>query len=98
MGGGTCEVAVISLGGIVVNHAVRVAGNALDEAIISMMRQNYTLAIGESTAEEIKIAIGSALPMEQELSMNVKGRDLVDGLPKVISSSSVEVRVRHLSL
>ena len=92
MGGGTCEVAVISLGGIVVNHAVRVAGNSLDEAIISMMRQNYTLAIGESTAEEIKIAIGSALPMEQELSMNVKGRDLVDGLPKVINLSSVEVR------
>jgi rod shape-determining protein MreB len=71
---------------------VRVAGNSLDEAIISLMRQNYTLAIGESTAEEIKIAIGSALPMEQELSMNVKGRDLVDGLPKVVNLSSVEVR------
>lgn len=92
MGGGTSEVAVISLGGIVINRAVRIAGNTLDEAIMSMMRQNYTLAIGESTAEEIKIAIGSALPMEQEMSMNVKGRDLVDGLPKVVHLSSVEVR------
>jgi len=92
IGGGTCEVAVISLGGIVLNHAVRVAGNAIDEAIISMMRQSYTLAIGESTAEEIKIALGSSLPMEQELKMDVKGRDLVDGLPKVVRLSSVEVR------
>lgn len=92
MGGGTCEVAVLSLGGIVINHAVRVAGNTLDEAIIAMMRQKYTLAIGESTAEEIKIAIGSALPMEQEMKIEVKGRDLVDGLPKVVNLSSVEVR------
>ena len=92
IGGGTCEVAVLSLGGIVLNHAIRVAGNALDEAIIAMMRQNYTLAVGESTAEEIKINLGSALPMEQELKMDVKGRDLVDGLPKIIKLSSVEVR------
>lgn len=92
MGGGTCEVAVLSLGGVVINDAIRVAGNSFDEAIIAMMRQNYTLAIGESTAEDIKISIGSAIPMEQELRMDVKGRDLVDGLPKVISLSSVEVR------
>ncbi|MDO5115931.1 MAG: rod shape-determining protein [Synergistaceae bacterium] len=92
MGGGTCEVAVLSLGGIVINQSVRVAGEALDEAIISMLRQNYTIAIGESTAEEIKIAIGSVIPMEQELKMDVKGRDLVEGLPKVVSISSVEVR------
>ncbi|MDO4561060.1 MAG: rod shape-determining protein [bacterium] len=92
MGGGTCEVAVLSLGGIVINQSVRVAGDALDEAIISMLRQNYTLAIGESTAEEIKIAIGSVIPLEQELKMDVKGRDLVDGLPKVVSIRSEEVR------
>ena len=92
MGGGTCEVAVLSLGGIVINQSVRVAGDALDEAIISMLRQNYTLAIGESTAEEIKIAIGSVVPLEQELKMDVKGRDLVDGLPKVVSIRSEEVR------
>lgn len=92
MGGGTCEVAVLSLGGIVLNEAVRVAGNALDEAIISMMRQNYTLAIGEGTAEEIKIAVGSVLPFEQELKTDVKGRDLVNGLPKVVRICSAEVR------
>ena len=92
MGGGTCEVAVLSLGGIVINQSVRVAGDALDEAIISMLRQNYTLAIGESTAEEIKIAIGSVIPLDQELKMDVKGRDLVDGLPKVVSICSEEVR------
>lgn len=92
MGGGTCEVAVLSLGGIVLNQALRIAGNAIDEAIVSMMRQNYTLAVGDSTAEEIKIAIGSVLPMEQELKVDVKGRDLVDGLPKVVKLSSVEVR------
>lgn len=92
MGGGTCEVAVLSLGGIVINQSVRVAGDALDESIISMLRQNYTLAIGESTAEEIKIAIGSVIPLEQELKMDVKGRDLVDGLPKVVSICSEEVR------
>ncbi|MCD7877179.1 MAG: rod shape-determining protein [Cloacibacillus porcorum] len=92
MGGGTCEVAVLSLGGKVINQSVRVAGDALDEAIISMLRQNYTLAIGEITAEEIKIAIGSVIPLEQELKMDVKGRDLVDGLPKVVSICSEEVR------
>jgi len=92
LGGGTCEVAVLSLGGIVINQALRIAGDSLDEAIVSMMRQNYTLAVGEGTAEEIKIAIGSALPMEQELKMDVKGRDLVDGLPKVAHITSVEVR------
>lgn len=92
IGGGSCEVAVLSLGGIVLNEAIRVAGNAMDEAIISMMRQNYKLAIGSSTAEEIKIAIGSALPLEQELQMDVKGRDLLDGLPKSAHITSVDVR------
>ena len=92
LGGGTCEVAVLSLGGVVINRAIRTAGDSIDETIVAMMRQNYTLAIGDSTAEEIKIAIGSVLPMEQELSMDVKGRDLVDGLPKVVRLTSVEVR------
>ncbi len=92
MGGGTCEVAVMSLGGIVINQSLRVAGEAIDEAIVSLLRQNYTLAIGESTAEEIKIAIGSVIPMAQELRMDVKGRGLVDGLPKVVTISSEEVR------
>lgn len=92
LGGGTSEVAVLSLGGLVINRAIRTAGDSIDEAIVAMMRQNYTLAIGESTAEEIKINIGSALTMEQELSMDVKGRDLVDGLPKVVRLTSVEVR------
>ena len=92
MGGGTCEVAVISLGGIVINQSVRVAGEALDEAIMTMMRQNYTLAVGESTAEEIKMAIGSVIPLEQELRMEVKGRDLVTGLPNVVTIGSEEVR------
>ncbi len=92
IGGGSCEVAVLSLGGIVINQAIRIAGNAMDEAIVSMMRQNYKLAVGNSTAEEIKIAIGSALPMEQELRMDVKGRDLLDGLPKAAKITSVDVR------
>lgn len=92
IGGGTCEVTVLSLGGIVLNNAIRVAGNVIDEAIITMMRQDHTLAIGSSTAEEIKIAIGSVLPLEEEMTMEVKGRDLVDGLPKVVSITSENVR------
>ncbi len=92
MGGGTCEVTVLSLGGLIINDAIRTAGNSIDETIVAMMRQNYTLAIGEGTAEEIKIAIGSALPMEQELKLDVKGRDLLDGLPKIVRLSSAEVR------
>ena len=92
IGGGTSEVAVLSLGGIVISHSLRVAGDEMDNALIAMMRQNYTLSIGETTAEEIKFALGSAAPLEQELEMEVKGRDLMDGLPKVVRVSSVEVR------
>ena len=92
MGGGTCEVSVLAIGGIVTTQPARFAGNAIDDAIVSLLRQNYMLAIGESTAEEIKIAIGSAMPLEQEMSMEVKGRDLVDGLPKVVTITSEEVR------
>ena len=91
IGGGTCEVAVLSLGGIVLNNATRVAGKLLDDAIISMMRQNYTVVIGDRTAEEIKISVGTALQSDQELTVDVRGRDLVDGLPKVTKIGSDEV-------
>lgn len=84
IGGGTSEVAVLSLGGVVVSNSLRAAGDDIDSAIVAMMRQNYTLSIGGTTAEEIKIAIGSVIPMDQELQMEVKGRDLLEGLPKVV--------------
>ena len=77
IGGGTTEVAIISLSGIVYSRSVRVAGDELDEAIINYMKRAYNLMIGERTAEEIKIALGSAYPLEEEMSMEVKGRDLV---------------------
>ena len=92
VGGGTSEVSVISLGGIVVTSSVRTAGKSMDNAIINMVRQRYTLLIGENTAEEVKNTIGSALPMDPELEMNVKGRDLSGGLPKSDIISSIEVR------
>jgi rod shape-determining protein MreB len=92
VGGGTTEVALISLSGIVFSRSVRVAGDELDEAIINYMKRAYNLMIGERTAEDIKIKIGSAYKMEKELSMEVKGRDLVAGLPKTITISSQEVR------
>lgn len=92
MGGGTTEVAIISLAGIVFSRSVRVAGDELDEALVQYMKRVYNLMIGERTAEEIKIKIGSAYPLEQETSMEVKGRDLVAGLPKTLTISSQEVR------
>ncbi len=92
IGGGTSEVAVLSLGGIVVTNSLRAAGKDMDNAIIAMLRQRYALFIGETTAEEVKIQIGSALPLEPELEMAVKGRDLADGLPKADIVTSVEVR------
>jgi rod shape-determining protein MreB len=92
LGGGTSEIAVLSLGGIVLSNSLRAAGDDIDAAIISMMRQNYTLSIGESTAEEVKCAIGSVIPLEEEIEMEVKGRDLMDGLPKVVNVTSGEVR------
>ncbi|MFZ4694024.1 MAG: rod shape-determining protein [Verrucomicrobiia bacterium] len=92
MGGGTTEVAIISLAGIVFCRSVRVAGDELDEAIAQYMKRVYNLMIGERTAEEIKIKIGSAYPLEQETSMEVKGRDLVAGLPKTLTITSQEVR------
>ena len=84
IGGGTTEVAVISLGGIVSSQSVRVGGDELDEAIISYVKKEHSLALGERTAEEIKIALGSAYPLEEELHAEIRGRDLVTGLPKVL--------------
>ena len=92
IGSGTSEVAVISLGGLVVSNSLRIAGDSMDEAIIGLFRQKHALLIGESTAENTKNEIGSVLPLKEELEMEVKGRDLADGLPKVSRVSSVEVR------
>ncbi|MEZ7956726.1 MAG: rod shape-determining protein [Rubritalea sp.] len=92
IGGGTTEVALISLAGIVYSRSVRTAGDELDEAIISYMKRAYNLMIGERTAEEIKIRLGSAIELPKELTMDVKGRDLVAGLPKTMKISSEEIR------
>lgn len=91
MGGGTSEVAVISLGGIVANTSVRIGGNKLDYAIQEFARRRYNLAIGERTAEEAKIEIGSAMFLEQPLKMHIKGRDLVSGLPKSLEITSDDI-------
>ncbi len=91
IGGGTSEMAVISLGGIVSWASVRVAGNRLDRAISDYIKKTHNLAIGDQTAEEIKIKIGSALPLKEPLTIEIRGRDLVDGLPKTIEITSNEV-------
>lgn len=91
IGGGTSEIAVIALGGIVVSTSLRVGGNKFDEHIASYVRKKYNLMIGERTAEEVKITIGTALPLERELSMEVRGRDLIAGLPRTIPITSSEV-------
>lgn len=92
IGGGTSEVAVISLGGIVVSRSLRTAGNEFDEAIVHYIKKAYNLMIGERTAEDIKVKIGSAWPFEVEINYSVSGRDLVSGLPKVHQVSSAEIR------
>ena len=92
IGGGTTEVAIISLAGIVFSRSVRVAGDELDEAIINYLKRAYNLFIGERTSEEIKLRLGSAYPLEKELTMEVKGRDLVAGLPKTVTITSQEIR------
>ena len=92
IGGGTTEVAVISLGGIVVSQSLRVGGDEMDEAIISHVKKEYKLLIGQQTAEEIKLEIGSAFRLTEEVSAEVRGRDLLTGLPKTIVLSSEEVR------
>ena len=92
IGGGTTEVAVISLGGIVVSRSIRVAGDEMNEDIINYARQKYNLLIGERTAEAIKIALGSAFPLEEPLSMDVRGRNLIEGIPKTITMTDEEIR------
>jgi len=92
IGGGTTEVALISLAGIVFSRSVRVGGDEMDEAIIQYMKRVYNLMIGERSAEQIKISVGSAYPLPEETSLEVKGRDLVAGLPKTLTLTSEEVR------
>lgn len=92
IGGGTSEIAVIALNGIVTNISIRIAGDEMDEAIVHYLRRNFNLLIGERTAEEVKIKIGSAFPLEEEETMEVKGRDLLEGIPKTIKLSSEQVR------
>ncbi len=92
IGGGTTEVAVLALGGIVVSKSIRVAGDEMDEAIVSHCRKNYNLLIGERTAEQIKIDVGSAYPLSEERTIEVRGRDLVTGLPKLLTLTSSEIR------
>ena len=92
VGGGTTDIAVISLAGIVYSKAVRVAGNEMDEAIMQYIRKKYSLLIGERTAERIKIEIGSATPLDEPLAMEIKGRHLVDGIPKTITIGDDEIR------
>jgi rod shape-determining protein MreB len=91
IGGGTSEIAVISLGGIVVSRSVRVGGNRFDESIANYVRKKYNVMIGDRTAEDVKIQIGTALPLERELHMEVRGRDLIAGLPRTVPLTSSEV-------
>src|SRR5881296_3344841 len=92
IGGGTTDIAVISLSGIVYSRSVRVAGNEMDEAITQYIKRKYNLLIGERTAEQIKIEIGSAAPLDEETTMEIKGRDLVEGVPKTLTISDEEIR------
>ncbi len=92
VGGGTTDVAVISMAGIVYSRSIRVGGTAMDEAIINYIKRNYNLLIGDRTAEDIKINIGSAFPLDEELTMDIKGRDLVEGKPKTITITDREIR------
>ena len=91
IGGGTTEVAVISLGGIVVSHSLRIAGDELDEDIVNYIKKEMNLAIGDTTAEQIKMQIGCAMPLMTEMSMEVRGRDLSDGLPRTVKVTSVQI-------
>lgn len=92
IGGGTTDIAVISLEGIVISRSLRVGGNKMDDVIIRHIKNTYNLAIGDRTAEEIKIRVGSAFPLEQEVEMDVRGRDLVAGLPRTVKVTSLEIR------
>ena len=92
IGGGTTDVAVISMAGVVYSRSVRVAGDEMDEAVIQFIKRKYNLLIGERTAEEIKMKIGSAFPLDEELTIEIKGRDLIEGVPKTITVSDEEIR------
>ncbi len=92
IGGGTTEIAVISLSGIVFSRSVRVAGNEMDEAITHYLKRKYNLLVGERTAEQIKIEIGSAYPLEKPMTMEIKGRNLIEGVPKTITVTDAEIR------
>jgi rod shape-determining protein MreB len=92
IGGGTTEVAVISLGGIVTSQSIRIGGDELDEAIIQYIKKEYSLALGERTSEEIKIVLGSACALEEEIHAEIRGRDLITGLPKTIIVTTDEIR------
>ncbi len=92
IGGGTTEIAVLSWGGIVVSRSLRVAGDEMDQAIIQYLRNKYNLLVGQNTAEQIKIAIGSAYPLQPEKTIEIRGRNLITGLPESIEVSSVEIR------
>src|SRR5713101_1653691 len=92
IGGGTTEVAIISLGGIVTSQSVRIGGDEMDEAILQFIKKEYSLAIGERTAEEIKVAFGSACPLQEEYHADIRGRDLITGLPKTVVTTTEEIR------
>jgi len=92
IGGGTTDVAIISMAGTVYSRTIRIAGNEMDDAIIHYIKRKYNLLIGERTSEEIKIRIGSAFPLEEEMTMEIKGRDLVEGVPKTLLVSDEEIR------
>ena len=92
IGGGTTDIAVISLSGIVYSRSVRMAGNQMDEAVMNYLKRKYNLLIGERTAEQIKIEIGSAFPLEERMTMEIKGRHLIEGVPKTITISDEEIR------
>jgi rod shape-determining protein MreB len=92
IGGGTTDVAVISLSGIVYSRSVRVAGNEMDDAIMQYLKRKYNLLIGERTAEAIKMEIGSAYPLDKPLTMEIKGRNLIEGVPKTLTVDDSEIR------
>ena len=92
IGGGTTEIAVISLGGIVLHSSIRIGGDEMNDSIVQYFKKNYNLLIGEKTAENLKCEIGSALPLDEEITAAVKGRDLIDGIPKTVEVNSIEIR------
>jgi len=92
IGGGTTDIAVISLAGIVYSKSVRVAGNEMDESVIQYIKKKYNLLIGERTAEQIKLEIGSAFPLDEPMTMEIKGRDLIEGIPKTLTITDAEIR------